>query len=70
MERLIERIPGPGAAGASHRAPHQRPALADRLAKRLQAVYRGGEPLIGQAGVTVASHAVPAQSGWPLLQIG
>ena len=63
MERLIERIQALGQPERAIVLHTNAPALADRLAKRLQAVYPRWEPLIGQAGVTVASHAGPGAVG-------
>ena len=63
FERLIERIQTLGQPERAIVLHTNAPALAERLSRRLQAVYPEWEPLIGQAGVTVASHAGPGAVG-------
>jgi len=63
LERLIERIQVLGQPERAIVLHTNASILADRLARRLQAAYPEWEPLIGQAGVTVASHAGPGAVG-------
>ncbi|MBN1136020.1 MAG: DegV family protein [Anaerolineae bacterium] len=63
LDRLIERIQAMGQPERAIVLHTNAPTLADRLAKRLQAIYPEWEPLIGQAGVTIASHAGPGAVG-------
>ncbi len=63
LERLIERIQALGQLEQAIVLHANAPALAERLARRLQAIHPEWEPLIGQAGVTIASHAGPGAVG-------
>jgi len=63
FDRLIERIQAMGKLERAIVLHTNAIGLADRLAKRLQAIYPDWEPLIGQAGVTIASHVGPGAVG-------
>jgi DegV family protein with EDD domain len=63
LDRLIERIRAIGPLERAIVLHTNAPTLADRLAERFQAIYPEWEPLIGQAGVTIASHAGPGAVG-------
>lgn len=70
LDRLIERIQALGQIERAIVLHTNAPALADRLAGQLQAAYPDWEPLIGQAGVTIASHAGPGAVGVALVSAG
>jgi len=63
FDRLIERVQAMGKLERAIVLHTNAIGLADRLARRVQAIYPGWEPLIGQAGVTVASHVGPGAVG-------
>jgi DegV family protein with EDD domain len=70
LDRLIEQIQALGQMERAIVLHTNAPALAGRLAKRLQAVYPEWEPLIVQAGVTIASHAGPGAVGVACIAAG
>jgi DegV family protein with EDD domain len=70
LDRLIERIRAVGQLERAIVLHTNTPTLADRLAERLQAIYPQWEPLIGQAGVTIASHAGPGAVGVAFVAAG
>jgi len=70
LDRLIERIQALGQIERAIVLHTNAPALADRLAGQLQVAYPDWEPLIGQAGVTIASHAGPGAVGVALVSAG
>jgi len=63
LNRLIERVQAMGQLERAIVLHTNAPSLAERLAVRFQAVYPEWEPLIGQAGVTIASHIGPGAVG-------
>ena len=63
FDRLIERVQAMGKLERAIVLHTNAIGLADRLARRVQAIYPGWEPLIGQAGVTIASHVGPGAVG-------
>jgi len=70
LERLIERIQLLGRLEQAIVLHTNAPSLAERLAERLQAIHPEWEPLIAQAGVTIASHAGPGAVGVALVAAG
>jgi DegV family protein with EDD domain len=63
LNRLIERVQAMGQLERAIVLHTNAPSLAERLAVRFQAAYPEWEPLIGQAGVTIASHIGPGAVG-------
>jgi len=70
LERLIELIQALGRLERAIVLHTNAPSLAERLAERLQAIHPEWEPLIGQAGVTIASHAGPGAVGVACVSAG
>jgi len=67
LNRLIERIQALGQLERAIVLHANAPSLAERLAERLQVILPRWEPLIAQAGVTIASHAGPGAVGVALV---
>lgn len=70
LERLVERIEALGKLERAVVLHTNAPALAARLASQLQAIYPEWEPMIEQAGVTIASHLGPGAVGIAVLTAG
>jgi DegV family protein with EDD domain len=63
IDRLLDRVLALGPLERAIVLHANAPELAERVADKLQAVAPGWRRLIGQAGVTVASHAGPGAVG-------
>ncbi len=70
LERLIERIQALGQMERAIVLHTNAPALAARLSRQFQAANPEWEPLIAQAGVTIASHVGPGAVGVAVVTAG
>jgi len=72
LDRLVEQVRALGPLERAIVLYANTPDRAERVADRLQAlgIFPGGERLIGQAGVTIASHAGPDAVGVACITAG
>ncbi len=72
LDRLVEQVRALGPLERAIVLYANTPDRAERVADRLQALglFPGGERLIGQAGVTIASHAGPGAVGVACITAG